>query len=111
MAIVALLVFVTTFAVPALQLAAMCYTLLPLRLGRAPPALAFVMRCLHALQPWGMVEVFMLGVLVSLVRLARLADIIPGIALWSCGALIVLLAAAAMSFEPRDVWVRVRAAG
>jgi len=57
-------------------------------------------------KPWGMVEVFMLGVLVSLVKLTSSFKVIPGISLWSFGALTLLLAAAASSFSTRDVWAR-----
>src|SRR5688572_11560516 len=80
---VAALVFVTTILVPAVQLFGITYLLLPLRAGFVPRCFPFVVRMLRAVRPWGMVEVFMLGVLVSLVKLAHLASIVPGIALWS----------------------------
>ena len=107
---VGMLVFVTTMLVPALQLFALTYLLLPLRLGRAPPHFALVFRMLQAVRPWGMVEVFMLGVLVSLVKLAHLAGVVPGIALWSFGALMFLMAAVAAVFDPRDLWARMSVA-
>src|SRR4051812_30840908 len=104
MELVAALVFVTAIAMPALQLAALCYLLLPVRLGRAAPRAGPVFRLLQAVRPWCMVEVFMLGVLVSLVKLAHVASAIPGVALWSLGALMLLLAALAASFAPRTLW-------
>lgn len=107
MTMVAGLVFVTTIMVPAIELTMMIYMLLPLRMGRTPPGLAAVFRMLQSLKPWGMVEVFMLGVLVSLVKLAHLATVETGIALWSFAALMGLMAAAAATFDPRDVWKRV----
>ena len=48
---VALLVFVTTFLMPALEIGALIYLLLPLKLGRVPPAVPSVFRLLHAVQP------------------------------------------------------------
>lgn len=110
MAIVATLVFVTTILVPAIELTMMIYMLLPLRMGWTPPGLAAVFRVLQSLKPWGMVEVFMLGVLVSLVKLAHLAAVETGIALWSFAALMALMAAGAATFDPRDVWKRVEIA-
>jgi paraquat-inducible protein A len=104
MELVAALVFVTAIAMPALQLAALCYLLLPVRLGRVTPRAGPVFRLLQAVRPWCMVEVFMLGVLVSLVKLAHVASAIPGVALWSLGALMLLLAALAASFDPRTLW-------
>jgi paraquat-inducible protein A len=104
---VAALVFTTTMLMPALELFAMTYLLLPLRLGRVPPHFALVFRMLQAVRPWGMVEVFMLGVLVSLVKLAHIAGVVPGIALWSFAALMLLMAAVAAVFDPQALWARV----
>jgi paraquat-inducible protein A len=103
---VATLVFVTTFLVPALDLAALCWLLLPLQFGRRPAGFAPLMRVVHTLRPWGMVEVFLLGVLVSLVKLAHLALVVPGMAMWSFAALMLTLAATASSFDAEAVWAR-----
>ena len=48
----------------------------------------------------------MLGVLVALVKLTHFASVIPGLALWAFGVLTLLIAAAASSFDIRDVWSR-----
>lgn len=104
---VAILVFVTTVVSPVLQIASMLYILLPLHLGRIPPHLTLAFRLLAHLRQWGMVEVFVVGVLVSLVKLAGLARVVPGIALWSFALLVILLAAAAVVLEPEDIWKRV----
>jgi paraquat-inducible protein A len=53
-----------------------------------------------------MIEVFMLGILVSIVKLTAIAAIIPGIALWSFAVLIFVLAATATSLDPDLVWDR-----
>lgn len=107
---VALLVFTTTILMPALDIGAMLYMLLPLRLGLVPKGLTAMYRLVHAVRPWGMVEVFMLGTLVALAKLSHIAAVLPGIALWSFGALMFLVAAAAASFEPRDFWAQADAA-
>ena len=108
---VAALVFMTTIAIPALQLLALSYLLLPLRLNRVPPYFAAVFRMLQSVRPWGMVEVFMLGVLVSLVKLAHLAGVVPGVALWSFGALMLVMAAISAVFDPRALWAKAAAVG
>jgi paraquat-inducible protein A len=106
---VAALVFVTTMLMPAIQIGAMLYMLLPLKLGRVPHGLPAVFRLVQAVRPWGMVEVFMLGTLVALTKLAALASVVPGVALWSFGALMLLFIAAAASFDPHALWARVEA--
>jgi paraquat-inducible protein A len=64
------------------------------------------MRSLMAVRPWGMVEVFVLGTLVAVVKLAHLATVVPGVALWSFGALIVVLCVANAGFDVEQAWQR-----
>jgi paraquat-inducible protein A len=104
----AALVLVTTMLVPALELTLMLYVLVPLQLGRVPWRLPQAFRLLRRLTPWSMLEVFMLGVLVAIVKLVAMATIVPGLALWAFASLIVVLAAAAACLDPHLVWDRVR---
>jgi len=102
---VAVLVFATTLAAPAIELCAMLYMLLPLRLGQRPRHLSLAFRLAPIAREWGLVDVFMLGVVVSLIKLGNLAVVVPGIALWSFGALILLLTAVGASFDARAFWL------
>lgn len=104
----ALLVFITTIAVPFLQLSGMLYVLLPLKFGKKAPEMLTVFRHVRSLQPWGMMEVFMLGILVSLVKLVKMAQIIPGIAIFAFMGLIFVQAAAASALDPHIVWEKWR---
>jgi paraquat-inducible protein A len=107
----AILVFVTTILVPGLEIACYLYLLLPLRFGRRAPGFKTVFRMVQTLHPWGMIEVLMLGVLVAVVKLAAVATVMPGIALWSAAGLMVMFSALAQSFNPREVWAHVDYAG
>lgn len=100
------IVFFTTIVVPAVQLSAMAYVLVLLHMGRVPRYLPLALRALQAVRPWGMVEVFLLGMLVSLVKLAGMATVVPGTALWAFGALLMTIAAAVASFDARAIWPR-----
>jgi paraquat-inducible protein A len=102
----AAVVLLTTVVAPAAQLLGMLYLLLPLRQNRIPPKFAPVFRFMRGLQPWSMMEVFMLGILVSVVKLAKMAQIVPGIAIFSFFALIVVLTAATVTLDPHDLWHR-----
>jgi paraquat-inducible protein A len=104
-----LLVLLTSILVPLLQLLLIIYVLLPLKLNRTPWKLAHVFRFQQSLGPWGMMEVFMLGILVAVVKLADMAQIVPGLALWSFAILIFVLAGAAAALDPEVVWERVGA--
>jgi paraquat-inducible protein A len=100
----AILVLITTILVPLIQMVCMLYVLLPLKLGLVPGKLPQVFRFVRGLQPWSMMEVFMLGILVSIVKLAKMAKIIPGVALYAFLALIFVLAAMAASLDPHLIW-------
>jgi len=99
---VALLVLVTGVLAPAVQIGAALYLLVALRMRRVPRGFAGAFRLFRQATPWVMVEVFALGVLVSMVKLAHVATIVPGIALWSFGVLLVVLAAAVNSIDPAE---------
>ncbi|MFY9708114.1 MAG: paraquat-inducible protein A [Desulfobacterales bacterium] len=101
---IAVLVLLTTVISPLVQLTGLFYVLLPLKLDRLPPAVWRVFRWVRSLQPWSMLEVFMLGILVALVKLAKMADIVPGISLFCFLGLIYVLAAISASLDPNSVW-------
>ena len=69
------------------------YVLVPLAAGNKPPGFAWCVRALHQAARWNMVEVFTVGVLLSLVRLAGLADTAPEPGLFALGAMTALFAA------------------
>ena len=101
---IAILVLLTTVLVPATQLMCLFYILLPLKFGRLPKGLPWTLRFLQRIQPWGMMEVFMVGILVSVVKLAKMAKVIPGISLYSFLALIFVLTAMMVSLDAHLIW-------
>jgi len=77
---------------------------------RRPPAPRWVgamLRWAAFLQPWSMVEVMILGILVALIKIAELAIVDPGIGMYAVGALVVLLAAIGFTFDPGEAWKRI----
>jgi paraquat-inducible protein A len=106
--ITALLVGFCVVLAPAVQIGFMLAVLLAARRFPAPSWAGTFLRWAERHQPWAMVEVMMLGVLVSLVKIAELATVIPGVGMFAVGALIFLLAAMAVTFDAEEVWERVR---
>ena len=104
MHVLAVLVFLTTIIVPASHISLEIMVLCLIKFGDASRALAVPMLLLRKLRPWNMVEVFMLGLLVSLVKLRDIADIIVGPAFWSCASLIFITAILGSMLTPRNLW-------
>ncbi len=103
MTMVAMLVFATTLLLPLAELLMMTFVLVSMARRRMPLAFNRTVRGILLTRPWGMIEVFMIGVFVTLVKLSTVAQVLPGIALWSFGALVAVLAAI-LSFHPRELW-------
>ncbi|MDW9226425.1 paraquat-inducible A family protein [Burkholderia cepacia] len=51
----------------------------------------------------GMIEVFMLGILVTIVKMVSLARVVPDAALFAFAALTLMIAVVLM-FDPRTLW-------
>jgi paraquat-inducible protein A len=77
-----------------------------LQIARRRPSAwaARAFRILEEFRSWGMVEVFLLGVLVSYSKLARMATVVPGPSLYALGGFIVAAALAMSALDPRTVW-------
>jgi len=91
--VVALLAGATAFAFPLAVILLRLYVLMPLALGRRARGFVPAMRALRWLTRWSMVEVFMFGTLVAIVKIAGLASVVPGVGIFSYAVLTVLLAA------------------
>jgi len=100
----AALVFVASVAAPALRLAALLHVLVPLRLGRTPWGFVRAFRLVDALEPWSMLEVFMLGVVVAIIKLSGMAEVLMGAGLYAFMMLIVTSTAATAVLDRDLVW-------
>ncbi len=91
--VVALLAGATAFAFPLAVILLRLYVLTPLVAGKRVRGLVPALRALRWVTRWSMVEVFMFGTLVAIVKIAGLASVIPGVGIFSYAVLTVLLAA------------------
>ncbi len=105
----ALLVLAFVIGAPAALLAMLLLVLLPLRSRSAPPWLVPSARLLFSLNNWSMVEVFIIGVIVSLVKIASMASVVLGISFWSYVGFAISFTAAVASLDRADVWRRIEA--
>ena len=90
--------------VPELILCLVFALALPLRRGQPRPWLVPAGRLLFAMSPWAMVEVFIIGVIVSLVKIGHMAHVILGISFWSYVGFALCFTAALSSLDRFTVW-------
>jgi paraquat-inducible protein A len=105
---VAVAIFV--LGAPALIIGGLLYLLLPLFHNRRWPGALRLCRWIYQTRRWNMIEVFLLGALVSLLKLGKLATLTLGTSFWALVGLIVCLAAALTSIDHRELWARLEAA-
>lgn len=89
--LVAALSIATAFVFPLLVIALRLWVLVPLMLRRHVPLVAPVLRLLRWVLRWSMVEVFMLGVLIAVVRSAGVTHVVLGAGIFAYMALTLLL--------------------
>jgi paraquat-inducible protein A len=112
---VAILVLLTTVLIPLFQISALLYLLISLRRNRGAAGRVTgrneLFRALGRLRPWAMPEVFMLGALVAMVKLSAMATVVPGISLFSYGALMLMLTALTAITPAEQFWQWVEESG
>ncbi|HBP87285.1 MAG TPA: paraquat-inducible protein A [Nitrospirales bacterium] len=98
------LVLCASILFPALKILGLLYVLVPLEFNRRPWKAALAFRLVQHFQTWAMMDVYLLGVIVAVVKLADMAILVPGVAIYSFVALIIALAAADSALDQHAVW-------
>ncbi len=89
---------------PLLHLGGMVLVLQQIARRRQGAWTARAFRILEEFRYWGMVEVFLLGVIVSYSKLARMTPVAPGPSLYALGGFVFMAALAVSALDPRAVW-------
>lgn len=105
--VLGLLVLGFIIVIPAVMLILILLILIPLLSNRRVPWLVRSGRAIFALQPWSMAEVFIIGVIASLVKIAGMASVVLGLSFWSYAAFAILFVLAISSFDRFAVWTAI----
>lgn len=103
---IALIIFVASVVVPITKLIVLCGLLLSVtfRCRWRPKERSRLYRMTEVVGRWSMLDVFVVTVLVSLVRLGYLTTIEAGPGVIYFAAVVVITMVAAMTFDPRLMW-------
>ena len=82
-ALLAVVQAIAVLILPAFVLISLLYLLVPLSLGLRPIKAEWVIATLFKLLPWTMAEIFLIGVLVSLIKIVSMADIGLGLSFYA----------------------------
>jgi paraquat-inducible protein A len=108
--LLAVMVGMFLLAAPTFLLGAMLYILLPLVCGERRRWSRHLCRAMFEARRWNMVEVYLLGALVSLLKLGKLATLTLGVSFWAFVAFILCLASAVTILDPAELWRKLEGA-
>ncbi len=105
---IAIVIFTASILIPFLKIAALSWLCLAAtgRVHPSPAALGRIYWFTELLGRWSMIDIFVVGILVSLVQLGNYMTITPGPGALAFAAVVVLTMFAAMRFDPRLLWDR-----
>ncbi|MEE4661414.1 MAG: paraquat-inducible protein A [Halieaceae bacterium] len=105
--LVSLLVAAFIIVIPAVMLVMLLALGLPLARQTWRPWLVPLGRWVFRLQNWAMVEVFIIGVIVSLVKIAKMATVSLGLSFWSYIAFAMLFTLAISVLDRHQIWTAI----
>lgn len=102
---IAVITLLATFLLPLTELALYTWILLALRERHLPIGFRSGMHALRAIRHWSMVEVFLLAVIISAVKLGGVATVTPGVGVFALFALAVCVTVL-RTYDLRDLWTQ-----
>lgn len=108
---VAIMVAAFIIIIPAVILVLLLFLCIPLELGQYRPWLVPVAKWIFQAQNWAMVEVFIIGVIVSLVKIAAMATVVLGISFWAYAGFSICFTLAVASLDRYQCWERIEQLG
>lgn len=104
MKMMSVVVCVVLLIVPAVRIVGMLLVLIPLKINQVPPYSKWTYYFVEWIAPWNMVEVFLIGILVTFVKLGDLAKVLLGISFWAFVILVVIIIASNVSVDRHRLW-------
>ncbi len=101
---IAVVVFLCSMVVPLLKLLCQLLVLLSIRMDFARSYGLLLYRIYHHMREWGMLEVYLMGILVAMVKLMDLADLSLGLGLFCFIALLLVQVWLEVTMAPHQIW-------
>ena len=105
--LLAAIIFASIILIPGALLIGSIYVSTALNTKRLLPGTVAVLRWTMMLIPWSMGEIFLIGILVSFVKIVSIADVSLGLSFWSYVLFIVCMTVVVLYPDKREFWERV----
>ncbi len=107
----AAIVFASIVAIPAAFLVGIVYVSSALANNRLLPGTVAMLRWVLMLVPWSMAEIFLIGILVTFVKIVSIADVSLGMSFWSYVLFTLCMTVVVLYLDKRDLWLRIQMLG
>lgn len=104
----ALLVFMLTALLPLLYLLLLSRLLIAVKYSKRARDLSYIAKSIHRLVPWLMVDVFLIGVLVALIKMWGLAELTFGFSFWAYVLFVVQFSYLLYLVDQHKLWLWVK---
>jgi len=101
---VVLFMLITTLVVPTMMLLGINYVLISSKFKRTLPFTKNILRIIFHLRDWNMAEIFLLGILVSMVKIASLAEVSFGLSFFAFILFVLSLSASRLYLDKIQAW-------
>lgn len=98
------LVFCTSILSPALKIIGLLIISITLNWRGWERVRTWTYKVIRVIDPWNMLEVFLLAIGVAMIEMGRVATVHPGAGVFSFTAVVALTLLATLSFDPRLIW-------
>ena len=105
---IAAVIFIASIFVPMAKLVILIFLLVSVKLRSRwrTRDRTVLYRMTELVGRWSMVDVYVVTILVALVKLGKMATIVPGISVFAFGGLVLVMAAAITTLDPPLLWER-----
>jgi paraquat-inducible protein A len=100
----AVLTFIAIIAIPALYLVSAIYVHVSVKRSRLLVGTRSMLKMITYLQPWSMAEIFLIGILISFIKIMSLADVKLGLSFWSYVLFILSMTATILHIDKYRAW-------
>lgn len=98
------LIFCTSILSPALKIIGLLFISITLDWRGWERARTWTYKVIRVIDPWNMLEVFLLAISVAMIEMGKVATVHPGPGVFSFTAVVALTLLATLSFDPRLIW-------
>ena len=104
----AIIIFFTIIVVPVLYLLSSIYVYMSLKSTGLFPGTYIGAKLLEHLKHWSMADIFLIGILISFIKITSMADVSLGLSFWAYVLFIISMTAAVLHVDRYQVWQWIR---